>query len=410
LQSWRLRCAVELTRRAAQHGVMTLPRRLTLLIGLTQTLGYATTYYVPATMTGAAAADLGVSRTALLGGFSLALLVYGLASPMIGRRIERRGGRMLLTLGAPVTAVGLLALAASQGLVLWYLGWLVIGVGMALALYDAAFGCIGRLLGHEARPVIVGVTLMAGLASTIGWPTGSYLVTEIGWRWALALYAALQVAVIVPATLLAVPRDEATQRAGPGRDAEPPLQPMRWDRRFAWLATHFTMLSAVNAVVSVHVLVLLQGFGFSSGTAVAAASLVGPAQVCARMIDWFFGRAVSPMLPALIGAVAMPASVVALVLGLPAPVFTVVYGVSSGIFTISRGTLPMHVFGPEGYAERIGIMAQPLMFASAVAPTLVAPLMAMWPRTASSGLLLAMGGISLAGLLVLRAMLPRQAR
>jgi len=95
-------------------------RRLTLAIGFTQTLAWATTYYIPATMVGAASADLGASRTLLLGGFSLALLVCGLSSPWVGRRIERLGGRGVIATSAVVNAAGLALLASSPSVTIWY--------------------------------------------------------------------------------------------------------------------------------------------------------------------------------------------------------------------------------------------------------------------------------------------------
>ena len=173
-------------------------RRMTVAIGFTQTLAWATTFYVPATMVGPASADLGVSSTILLGGFSLALLVTGLMSPWVGRRIDRVGGRGVLAISTVVTASGLFVMAAVPHVIAWYAAWMVVGVGMAMGLYDAAFGTIGRLMGAEARPYIVGVTLMAGFASTIGWPMGVWLAAHVGWRVALGGYAVLQVAVLLP--------------------------------------------------------------------------------------------------------------------------------------------------------------------------------------------------------------------
>ena len=364
-------------------------RRLTLAIGFTQTLAWATTYYIPATMVGAASADLGASRTLLLGGFSLALLVCGLSSPWVGRRIERLGGRGVIAISALVNAAGLALLAASPSVAVWYIAWGITGFGMAMGLYDAAFGTLGRLLGNHARPAIVGVTLMAGFASTLGWPTGTWLVVHVGWRASVAAYAVMQLLVILPMTLIFVPKAPALMPSSGPMDTTALPPP---NSTFLWLASFFTLRAAVSSIVSVHALVLLQGMGFSLETAVAAATLIGPAQVGSRVLDWYFGREMNPMIAAWVGAAMLPVSVLALILGGPAVAFTVLYGLSNGILTISRGTLPLHVFGPAGYATRLGRLALPSMLISAVTPTLVSPLIALWP---ASWVAAAMGAVSI---------------
>ena len=107
-----------------------LQRRLALTLGFTQLLAWSTTYYIPATMTGAVAADLGVSRTLLLGAFSWAVLIAGFCAPAVGRYIDRNGGKPVLAAGQVVTAAGLLVLAAAPSVVWWYVGWTVLGLGM----------------------------------------------------------------------------------------------------------------------------------------------------------------------------------------------------------------------------------------------------------------------------------------
>jgi hypothetical protein len=374
-------------------------RRVTLAIGCTQTLAWATTYYIPATMAGAAAAEFGASRAVMLGGFSLALLVCGLCSPWVGRRIDRLGGRGVMAQGALITATGLGLMAMSRSIPIWYLAWMVTGIGMAMGLYDAAFGSLGRLLGKDARAAITGVTLMAGFSNTLGWPLGAWLVGAYGWRAAVASYAAMQVLVILPMVLSFVPRPGPALPPAPvppGGGAAPV------DAAFFWMASHFMLRQAIASVISVHALVLLAGMGFGSAETVIAASLIGPAQVGSRVIDWFFGRRLNPMVAAMISSVLLPAAMLALGAGLPAFVFTLIYGISNGIYTINRGTLPLHLFGAAGYAARVGRLAMPAMIAAALAPTLIAPAISAWPTAWVMGLLAAFGVVALLCLLRLR--------
>lgn len=374
--------------------------RLVLVIGFTQTLAYVTTFYVPSILIGAVAASMQASPALLLGGFSWALLVNGLAAPRVGRLIDRAGGREVLAAGSGTIACGLTLMAAAPNIVGWYAAWTLMGIGMALGLYDAAFATIGRLLGANARPTIVGVTLMGGFASSIGWSMG-WLVDLAGWQETLLIYAAINLGVNLPLVLWLVPRVKRTPAPpATGQERAPSAFPPGTLWMFVLLAVFFSIRSAMTTTFSVHSLALMQGVGLSAAGAVAALALIGPAQVGARILEWFAGRHVSAMTTSLIGAMLLPLGVLAMLLGGPAAVFALAWGISGGVVTISRGVLPMVLFGPVGYASRLGQIALPTLLAQAAAPTLVAPLMAVWPAS------YVMAGIGAAGLLAFFCLVP----
>jgi MFS family permease len=379
---------------------MTASRRLALVLGFTQTLAWATTYYLPAVIVRPAAETLHHSTTELLVGYSWSLLVAGLVSPRVGAWIERHGGRGALATGTIVMAAGLVLLAAVPTLPGWYLAWTVIGAGMALGLYDAAFATIGRLLGLDARPVIVGVTLLAGFASTIGWPTGVALIHQFGWRATAVIYAGVHLAVNLPLLLTLIPR--ATPAAPAPAITTTTTKTDTSGGLFALLllGTFFCVRAAVSAVVSVHALTLLHGVGLDAVAAVSVAALFGPSQVFGRILEWAFGRWIDPLTGSWMGAALLPLGVAALLLGGPAVGFAIAYGMSNGILTISRGTLPMFLFGPHGYATRLGRLALPQLLAQAVAPTAAAPLVASLPAPAI------FGGLGIAAVLALLCLLP----
>jgi MFS family permease len=377
--------------------VLTLPRRLGLTLGVTQVLAWATTFYIPATMLGHAGQTFGTSRAVLLGAFSWALIVSALCAPRVGRIIDAQGGRNVMVAGAIVTAAGLILLAAAPNLWVWYGAWTVLGIGLSASLYDAAFATIGRLLGRDSRGAITGVTLMGGFASSLGFPMGTWLSGHVGWRAAALIYAAIQVAIILPVLLAGVPG---------GRPPPPPPPPPRpaggpppGTRDFVLLAVYFTTRSGIGALVSIHALVLLHGLGLSLDHAVAVATLIGPAQVGARIVDFRFGRGLSPVTSAQLGAALLPLGIALTLGGAPAALFALAYGLSNGILTINRGTLPMHVFGPAGYAPLLGRLALPNQIAQALVPILVAPLVEHAPAWTFAG-------IGAAALLALACLLP----
>ena len=103
-------------------------RRLTLVVGINQTLTWGMTFYLPAVIAGPAGTTLGMSRAAVLGAFSCALLISGFCAPRVGKHIDRHGGRGILVASCAISAAGMLLLAAAQGIATWYAGWLVLGV------------------------------------------------------------------------------------------------------------------------------------------------------------------------------------------------------------------------------------------------------------------------------------------
>jgi MFS family permease len=256
---------------------MTDARRLSIVLGFTQTLAWATTFYIPAVIVGAAAKTLGESPTILLGGFSWSLLIAGLTSPRVGSWIDQAGGRGVMAIGTIVMAFGLAVLAALPSLPGWYIAWTIIGIGMSLGLYDAAFATIGRLLGTGARPAIVGVTLMAGFASTVGWPMGVGLVQLFGWRLTVLSYAVMQLAINLPLLLTLIPKPLPHAVVVPTTAVERSA-PRRGYLAFVLLAIFFSVRAGISAVISVHVLLLLQGIGLTATVAVGIAAMIGPFQ------------------------------------------------------------------------------------------------------------------------------------
>jgi hypothetical protein len=374
-------------------------RRLTLALGANQLLSWATSFYLPAVVARAAADDLGTSLAAVLGGFSWALLVAGGCAPRIGRWIGHHGGRAVLAASTAVLALGLGLLAAASTLPTWYAAWTVLGIGMALGLYDAAFATAGVLLGPTVGPVVTGITLIAGFASSLGWPAGTALVGFLGWRGTLLVYAGLQVGLNLPLVLAAVPTGILPPRHDDGTPV--PVASQARAVMVACLGGFFAVRWFITSAIAANVLPLVAGLGVSANQAVVVAALIGPGQVVGRLLEWWLGSQFGPLARARLGALLFPAGSLLLLLGGlgGAAGFALLYGMSNGIMTINRGTLPMVVLGPTGYAATLGWLAVPVLLAQAAAPTLSAPLIAALPAV---DVLLLAGGLAglAAGLLL----------
>src|SRR5437763_12453602 len=174
-------------------------------IGTTQTLAWASSFYLPAILGVPIATALGLSPSLFFGIFSASLLLSAAVSPLVGRLIDRHGGRVVLIASNAVIAARLAMLGLAQGVFGLALAWAVLGIGMAMGLYDPAFATLTRLYGREARAPITGITLIAGFASTVGWPLSALLNDYFGWRGACLGWAALNLFVCLPINRLLIP-------------------------------------------------------------------------------------------------------------------------------------------------------------------------------------------------------------
>jgi MFS family permease len=382
-----------------------LRHRTAVVIGLgtAQTLAWGSIYYLPAILAAPMARDLGVSTGSVFGAFSAALVAAAVLGPLAGRRIDLFGGRDVLAVSNLVFAAGLAMLGLAQGIGLLLAGWLVIGVGMAMGLYEAAFSTLAGIYGAKARGAITGITLLAGLASTICWPISAVMEAEIGWRAACFVWAAAHLAIglplnrfLVPVGTQPVPLTSGDAPSSPGAPSGP--------RSYAipLLALVFAVTWFTSTAMAAHLPRLLQEAGATPAAAIAAAALVGPAQVAARVFEFGLLRRFHPLLSARLAAAAHPlGALIVLVVGAPAAVvFTLMHGAGNGILTIAKGTLPLAIFGPSGYGYRQGLLMVPARFAQAAAPFLFALLM---ERYGASALLLSamLGLVGLAALLAL---------
>jgi len=81
-------------------------------LGTSQTLAWASSYYLPAILADPIAAGIDVPRSWVFGAFSGSLLIAAFAGPAVGRVIDRHGGRGVLVLSNVVLTAGLVGLAA----------------------------------------------------------------------------------------------------------------------------------------------------------------------------------------------------------------------------------------------------------------------------------------------------------
>lgn len=373
------------------------------VLGLVQILSWGGSFYLMAVMAAPIVAETGWSQQWVYGALSLGILVSGLLAPLSGRIIARTGGRMLLALSGAVMAVGLAVMGLSHSLPLFLGAWVVIGVGMAMGLYDALFATLGTRYGGQARSAITSITLISGFCTTLVWPGTALLIHLLGWRDACFAIAAMML-LVLPAYFYALPdkaaalKPKAATAPAPQSDIAPSL--------FWLLCAIFTLASVIMTAISVQLIALLQASGYTLAAALGLSAILGPCQVGSRVVDILFKRG-HPIWTAFfsVGLVALGLLSLALFPQL-ALLSMVLYGAGNGLRAIVRGTLPLAMVKPEAYAVVVGRMARPALIGQALTPLAGGYLFETFGASATLWMLCALALLNVALVMLLKNRLP----
>jgi len=351
--------------------------RTVTVVGAAQVISHAGAYYLPAVMAVPASIELSISSATVYAGLSLALAVSGLAGPTAGKLVDRFGGRPVLIASNLLLAAGLSLLALAQGLGLLLLAYAVLGLGMAIGMFEVAFAAIVRIFGKKSHNALVGVTMVAGFASVAGWTISVFVEARYGWRGVCWFWAAMNVLVALPLNMF-IPRAsdnaDSTAPAETHNNTAQPSAVVHDPKREKYITVLLAFVFASSGFISMgmmsHLPRLLEGVGVPLAIAFSIGALVGPAQITGRILDFTFLRRLHPLIGTRIAALAHPLGIAALVvLGAPfAALFVILHGLGNGILIIARGTLPLALFGPQGFGRRQGWLTMPAKFAQAIAP------------------------------------------
>lgn len=351
------------------------PWRLVIALGITQITSWGSVYYLFALLLQPVQRDLAISKPLAVSAFSLALLISGLLAPRIGAWIDAHGGRRPMVLGSLLMAAGLFLLSQVQAAAAFYAVWALLGVAMALTLYDPAFAVVTRAFALNHRRAITVLTLFGGLASTVFWPLTQALIDELGWRGAVQVLALINLALCVPLHLTLPTGSRASappSAAAPSRNVREVLR----DPRFYLLAGAFTANILVFSAMAVHMIAMLEAKGMSAAQAAALGALIGPMQVAGRLAEFALARRLTVQQVGLAAAALLPLSLLvfstidlntALFL-----LFAVLYGIGNGVMTIVRGAIPVELYGRDHYGAVNGALAAPVLAAKAAGPLLAA--------------------------------------
>ena len=350
-------------------------------LGLTQIMGYGTLLYSYAVLLPLMGDELGLGLSDVFGMLSIGFFFGGFSAILAGFAVDRIGGRWVMSLGSVASAGGLWGLSQVTGPIGLTVAILLTQMAAMFVLYDVAFASIAKLRpGQAAQSAISGITLFGGVASTIYWPLTLALSNLYGWQVTWQIHAASVLLICVPAHWFSL---SAESRISAPLDickrepvTWPPLQGPSRRPAMIWMVLSFTFSGYIMGALMSLWVSSVEALGHSAAVAVTAGALIGPAKTAGRFFELIFGRALHPLITSFISLGLMTLGF-SILLGFGATfaglmVFAVFYGMGDGIKTITMGTLPLALFGPEGFGARLGWIAFIRMSVNSSSPFLFA--------------------------------------
>lgn len=348
-------------------------------LGITQIIGWGTTFSSLTIFGTTIGVDLNFSREVVFGGITMMLLVSALLAPRVGRLVDSKGARPIMIAGSATAALAMIALAFTHGIVTYLLAWVLVGVAMPMMLSNTALVGLVQIVGSNARRAITGLMLLSGLTGTLFLPLNAMLLESVGWRNTYLIFALLHLLICLPIHAMVLRRRDLDATGVPrsgGGTIEGMLPP---DKRFA----AFIMLSIWSCTeglitwgLYMQIIDVFKGLGLSGAAAIGVWAMVGPSQASARFGELLFGGRYSILTTAFLSAILTTGSFLII---LPfttsvfvAGAFSICLGLGHGFFAIARNTLPLMLFGAREYGTYMGRLMLPQNIVNAGAPVIFA--------------------------------------
>ncbi|MEO7152529.1 MAG: MFS transporter [Burkholderiaceae bacterium] len=372
-------------------------------LALGQLVCWAALYYAFSSFVLPMQRELGWNSPQTMSAFTLGLAMWGAATYAVGAAIDRDRGRAVLTGGALLAGGGFLLWSVAHSLLVLHLAWALMGVAMAMTLYDPVFSVLTRRYADRYREGITALTLVGGFASTLSFPAVAWLIQWLEWRPALQVIGLVLIVVIAPLHAWAL-RGAGPQRPVGSLDAavdHATLEQALRTPSFWFLSATFALYYFAGSAVFAHLMPALAAKGLSTAQALAIVVWFGPAQVVGRLVYLGFGRHWQPHTLGLAVLAGLPIALAIFALADPSAallVFALLFGISNGLVTIVRGSIVPAYFGRAHVGRISGSMGAIALLARAGAPLLTA-----WLLVGLGGYRAMLLGLAAAGVLALLA-------
>ena len=353
-------------------------RRVVWPLAIAETLLWAGFYYMFPALLAVWEKEFPWSKVEIVGAMTVSLLISAMLAPVAGRIIDHGHGRTQFVAASFLGALGLAYLSTVTELWEFYLAWGVLGVAMAGCLYEPCFAILTRVMGDKNRQAITVVTLVAGFAGTVCFPTVHTLEAIIGWRNVVLVFAGLAVFICIPLLMYALAH-HGPEKQIPHEEAETAdtgdLSQITRSWTFWLLGMSYAMMALAHFAIISHMLPLLAERGVGDEAAILAASLIGPMQVAGRLCVIAVQRHVTSTPPiTAVSLIAMALASAALLGSKSVPgllvVFVLFQGAGNGVMSITRPVIVAELLGRRRYGVIAGMLATSYIGFTALSPGL----------------------------------------
>lgn len=336
----------------------------------------------------------GWSRSGVMVAFAIYFGVQAVASPFIGRIVDRYGARWIIAIGAVITGLGFVLLSQTHALWGFYIGYAVLGAGHVTGGHVPASAIVSNWF-RKRRGFAIGIMgIGIGLGGLVVAPTvGGWLIPDFGWSTAYIVLAVLTWVVTIPLALWVIktkPADmglypdglEAPEAVAAAK-ALPPASAgftpkMALATSAFWLITGSFFASSFGQVGIVQNQVpYLEDNGFSVAMAAAALGAVGLGSSFGK---FGFGWLCDRIAPKYACAIGLGCILVAIILLMsvqatspPALIwlYAIIMGLGLGSWLPTMSTLTSTTFGLTSYGAIWGMITGIHGIGTAVGPLIV---------------------------------------
>lgn len=348
------------------------------IFAIAQTLLYACLYYIfPATLLEWEKVTQW-SRMDITLALTIAITSSAVFSPIAGYFLDKGKGPITISLGVLVGSILLWCLRYNLNLIEFYFIWMGIGIAMSSCLYEPMFAYIIKYRGKNAKSDITTITLIAGFASTLCFPSVSYILNHYDLSFVFSIASLLLLCLAGPLYFACKQLQQHDSNQFPQQSKSSSSlansKNILNSSAFWLLAASFSLLGLVHAAIISHLLPLLNERSLSSENAVLIISLIGPMQVVGRIVSIFADRKFNIVSITLGCFIGLNLALLTLLFAdnqMPLLVLFVMFqGASYGVISIMKPLVIKHYMGKENMGIISGLLALPYLLCSALAPYL----------------------------------------
>ncbi|MDA9420927.1 hypothetical protein XH97_01885 [Bradyrhizobium sp. CCBAU 53380] len=315
--------------------------------------------------------DLAVTEEWILGCFSLALLASALISLVAGRLMDRYGAGKTMRVASFVGGASLGVAAISWDAVVFAIALFGMQLASAFLFYEAAFVFLVQRDAVHAKRQMALLTLIVGFSSTVFWPLTSLLLTLMSWRQVCWIYGGCNVLLALPLIQVALGRSSVSL-GDQNKIRGPQGQPSSKLIDLVLITAGFSLTTFVFSALLGRMIPILSSIGLDMQGAALVSTLFGPSQVAVRLFAASLTERTSPIQLTILSCVMLSAATFVTVLAshslVGIAIFVAFAGFSSGLNSICRGSVPLSVFGPNGYGTRVGLITTFRLSTASFAP------------------------------------------